>query len=369
MSSYLVVRLVPESPVDGGTFSTYLDDLRLQVFDAYTSAPLSDIVYSSPYVLTQWGGALGQWISVVSVATSEPTKFVSPGNYGNTLTFESTDGIPERSFVFTNDQSSSTPVIPATSGLQVGEVSGGSGNPNTVTLITGATFPNYVPAGTVVTFIAPSPSAPPNPVTPFSFNLSTTSLPATIDGQPVTASDPLIVLFFADVSGITAGMGVSGSMIPTTNTSVAEVIPKTNTIILSQGLTGTPTSATIPITFTQQLPYASIQLKPTSGTPAANPTKLKFPSGQTDGIAVGMTIIPVPGLVDPGTTVIDATTTIITLSKALLASLPAGQKLTFIFPLSSGIAQHTEVIGTGGFFGLQQIFGPASVATAVIQLN
>jgi hypothetical protein len=78
MSSYLVVRLVPESPVVGGTFSAYLDDLRLQVFDAYTGTPLSDIVYSSPYVLTQWGGALGQWISVVSVATSEPTKSVSP---------------------------------------------------------------------------------------------------------------------------------------------------------------------------------------------------------------------------------------------------------------------------------------------------
>jgi hypothetical protein len=367
MSSYLVVRLVPESSVDGGTFSTYLDDLRLQVFDAYTGVPLSDIVYSSPYVLTQWGGALGQWISVVSVATSEPTKF-SSGNYGSTLTFESTDGIPEGSFVFTNDQNSKTPVIPATSGLQVGEVSGGSGNPNTITLTTGASFPTYVPAGTVVTFIAPSPSAPPTPVTPFSFNLTTTSLPATIDGQPVTASDPLLVLFFADVSGISAGMGVSGTPLIPANTTVAVVIPKTNTIILSQGLTGTPTSAAIPITFTQELPYASIQLKPTSGTPAANPTKLKFPANQTNGIAVGMTIVPIPGLVDPGTSVIDVTTTTVTLSKALLAFLPGGQKLTFIFPLSSGIAQHTEVIGTGGFFGLQQIFGPASVATAIIPL-
>lgn len=119
MSSSLVVRLVPESPVDGGTFRTYLDDLRLQVFDAYSGKPLSDIVYSSPYVLTQWGGAPGQWISVVSVAISAPTKFVSPGNSGSTLTFESTDGVPEGSFVFTNDQSSSSPVIPAGSGLQV----------------------------------------------------------------------------------------------------------------------------------------------------------------------------------------------------------------------------------------------------------
>jgi hypothetical protein len=366
MPSYIVVRLVPESPVDGGTFSTYLDDLRLQVFDAYSGKPLSDIVYSSPYVLTQWGGLLGQWISVVSVVTSAPTQFVASGNYGSTLTFDSVNGIPEGSFAFTSDQGSSHPVIPGSAGLQVTTVAGGSGGPNTVTL--GANLPNYVPAGTVVTFIAPSPSADPNSVTPFSFTLTTNRLPATIDGQPQTPTDPFIVLFFADISGITVGMGVSGSPLIPSNTTVAEVNASTNTAILSQGLTGTPTSPTVPITFTQPKPYASIQLTPTSGTPAANPTNLKFPSGQTNGIAVGMTIVPISGLVDPGTTVINVTTTTVTLSKALLSSLPAGQKLTFIFPLSSGIAQHTEVIGTTGFFNMQQVFGPASVATAVIPL-
>jgi len=45
---YLVVRLVPEAPIDGATFTTYLDGLQLQVFDAYLGTPLSDLVYSSP---------------------------------------------------------------------------------------------------------------------------------------------------------------------------------------------------------------------------------------------------------------------------------------------------------------------------------
>ena len=373
MSSYIVVRLVPDSPIDGGTFSTYLDDLRLQIFDAYTGLPLSDIVYSSPYVLTQWGGSLGQWISVVSLATSAPTQFVSPGNYGQTLTFESTNGIPEGSFVFTNDQSSSKPVIPGSANLQVSTVSGVLGSPQTVKLTNG-NLPNYVPAGTVVTFIAPSASADPNTVTPFNFSLTTNSLPTTIDGQPATPTDPLIVLSFPDTSGVNVGMGVSGSPLIPANTTVAEVNVKTKTlmtndVILSQGLTGLPSSTTTPITFTQPKPYASIELTPTSGTPTANPTKLKFPLNQTNGIAVGMTIVPIPGLVDPGTSVINVTTTVVTLSKALLNSLPGGQKLTFIFPLSSGIVQHTEVIGTTGFFNLQQIFGPASVATAVIPFN
>ena len=61
------------------------------------------------------------------------------------------------------------------------------------------------------------------------------------------------------------------------------------------------------------------------------------------------------------------TSSIVTLSKQLSSSL-SGQSLTFIFPLSLGIAQHTEVIGTTGFFGLQALLGPASVATAVIPL-
>ena len=105
MSSFIVVRLVPDSPVDGGTFSTYLDDLRLQVFDAYTTNPLSDFVYSSPYVLTQAGGLFGgNWISVVSVTTSAPTPYVSSNNYGQSLTFESTKGIPEGSYVFSEGQ-------------------------------------------------------------------------------------------------------------------------------------------------------------------------------------------------------------------------------------------------------------------------
>jgi len=48
---YLVVRLVPDAPIDGATFTTYLENLQLQVLDAYTKAPVSDLVYSSPLSL------------------------------------------------------------------------------------------------------------------------------------------------------------------------------------------------------------------------------------------------------------------------------------------------------------------------------
>jgi hypothetical protein len=343
MSSFIVVRLVPESPVDGGTFATYLDDLRLQVFDAYSGDPLSGFVYSSPYVLTQAGGLFGGWISVVSITTSAPTPFVSANNYGKTLTFKSTDGIPEGSWVFSEDQ---TTIDPG-SGMQVTQVSG-------TTVQLNNTLTKHVPAGTVVTFIAQSQSGDPNSATPFSFNLTTTN---------TQTSDGLGVLTFTDASGITVGMQVSGGFIAP-GTIVAEVSTSTNIVTLSKGFAGTP-SAAIPVSFTLNPPFANFSLTPLSGTPTANPINLKFTN--TSGIAVGMTVVPVPGLVDPGTVVTNVTGSVVTLSKKLSTSL-SGQSLTFIFPLSSGIAQHTEVIGTTPFFGLQALLGPASVATAVIPL-
>src|ERR1700722_15207649 len=98
---YLVIRLVPDAPVDGPTFATYLDGLQIQAFDAYTGAPLSDYAYASPLVISQ--NSLGQYGAVVSAMTSTSTPF-SAGSYGATLTFDSADAISIGSYAFTNDQ-------------------------------------------------------------------------------------------------------------------------------------------------------------------------------------------------------------------------------------------------------------------------
>jgi hypothetical protein len=50
-SSYLVIRLVPDLLVDGGTFSAnYLGGPLLQFFNTATALLLSNNVYSSPAV-------------------------------------------------------------------------------------------------------------------------------------------------------------------------------------------------------------------------------------------------------------------------------------------------------------------------------
>jgi hypothetical protein len=74
---YIVIRLVPDSPVDGGTFSTYLNGLELQVLDANTGNPLSDFAYSSPLILLDWLPLGIGNLAVVSEPTAQPTPFSS----------------------------------------------------------------------------------------------------------------------------------------------------------------------------------------------------------------------------------------------------------------------------------------------------
>jgi hypothetical protein len=343
---YIVIRLVPESPVDGATFATYLDELAIQLIDANTLQPRSDLAYSSPLILFQWPGATG-WMSLVSAPTSQPTSYTS-GNYGSTLTFDSTDGIPVGSYIYSSDQTT----IPPGAGLQVTGVT-----QNTVRL--SSSLPDYVPAGTVVSFMGESPSGDPTSATPFSFTLSTNSAATTLDGD-------LVVLHFADATGVVIGMDVSGTDVAS-NTTVAYADQSAGTVIVSQALTGSPSS----VTFTLNQPFASFTATPTSGTPNAKPSTLKFSSNGTNGIAVGMTLAPVTGLVGPGTTVTSVTSTTVKLSQPLLGPLPSGQAFTFTFPLSTGIVQHVEVTQTTWTFisGFQYSIIPAAVATAVIQLN
>src|SRR5215467_1387774 len=102
--SFVVIRLVPESPVDGATFSTYLDDLAIQVVDANTKTPLSGLAYASPMTVFQWFAGSGAYLSAVSAATAVSTPYKNASDYGSALKFKSTDGISVGAYVFSADQ-------------------------------------------------------------------------------------------------------------------------------------------------------------------------------------------------------------------------------------------------------------------------
>jgi hypothetical protein len=358
---YLVVRLIPKDPIDGATFTTYLDGLQLQVFDAYSGLPLSDIVYSSPLSFFQWplgySGSSEPFFASGSTVTSQGTLY-NGTDYGTVLNFSSTAGMSVGSYVFTTDAtSSSNPSIDPSGNYQVVAVTATTATLNN-------TLSNYVPAGTVVSFngnaftdnaTSPSPNAG-------QFALPTTGSAQTGDGQPVSQTNPLIVLPFASTIGVSAGMLVTGTDI-VANATVAEVTP--TSVTLSAGGTISPPVGT-QITFTLNTPFASLTLTPTGST--AGSDQLTFSS--TAGIAFGMTLNPMPGTINPGTTVTAVTSTTVTLSQALIAAVPSGQSVTFTFPLSSGIVQHlTETVSVSWFVGLSYAIVPTAVATAVIPLN
>jgi hypothetical protein len=360
---YLVVRLVPEAPTDGATFTTYLDGLQLQIFDAYSGMPLSDIVYSSPLSFFQWplgySDSSGTFYASGSAVTTEGTAY-NGSNYGNVLNFDSTAGMSVGSFVFTTDgTSSSGPTINPSGNYQITAVTG-----TQVTL--NNTLGTYVPTGTVVSFIgnaftdnATNPSANAG-----EFSLTTTGAAETGNGQPSGPNNPLVVLPFASTTGVTVGMLVTGADVAA-NATVAEVTP--TSVTLSAPLTASPPIGTL-IAFTMNAPFASLTLTATASTIGPSQGTLTFSS--TAGVAYGMTLNPMPGYIWPGTTVASADGTTVTLNQPLQAVLPANQSVTFTFPLSSGIVQHlTESVSISWFSGLTVAIIPTAVATAVIPLN
>ena len=253
---YLVVRLIPSAPIDGATFATYLDGLQLQVIDAYTGEPLSDFVYSSPLAVFNWplGSGGGTALASASNATSAATTYVSANDYGNQLTFDSTAGISVGSYVFTNDQNASGgPVISSSDNYQVTDVTAG-----TVTL--NANLNNYVPAGTVISFIGNA----------FTSNLTNPSSAATQFALPTTgpatssSGGALVVLPFADTSGVTVGMIVTGTDIAATGTTTVAEVTAT-AVTLSQALQANPPTGTN-MTFTLSAPFASLTLTPTGSS-------------------------------------------------------------------------------------------------------
>jgi hypothetical protein len=350
---YIVIRLVPESPVDGATFAGYLDGLALQVFDAHTLEPRSDFASFSPLTL---GPGPSPYISLASVPTSGSTAYDSLNqNYGTVLTFNTTAGIPVGSYVYTLDE---TTIAPARN-LQVTNITA-----TTVELSDNLT--TYVPAGTVVLFQLQLHSSDPANPPAFSFSLTTQSAVTPIDGQ-------FLVLNFTDATGVTVGMAVTGPGIPpatpgTLGTTVAETLPahlaSPKGVLLSKPLLNSPPVGSS-FTFTLNPPYAAFSLTPSV---AASLTTLTFIKNDTNGVAVGMTLTPVSGFISPGTTVASVTSTAVVLSTRLLRPVQVGDVIAFVFPLSSGIAQHVDVVSSG-LFGWTHSIVPAAVATAIIPLN
>src|SRR5579864_8672947 len=99
--NFLVIRIHPDSPVDGATFSTYLEDLQIKVYPAgtYPGTPAHPAV---PIGQTQVNAATlnlvavpwtpGTYVASVSNRAAANTSG-SGGNFGSTLDVPDAAGI------------------------------------------------------------------------------------------------------------------------------------------------------------------------------------------------------------------------------------------------------------------------------------
>jgi len=95
--NYLVIRLVPTSPVDGPTFATYLEDLTITVYQANTN-PANKLggtePHAAPVSLVPAPWFSNGYFASLSRATSSDTPYDKTSKkYGNTLDFDNTAGI------------------------------------------------------------------------------------------------------------------------------------------------------------------------------------------------------------------------------------------------------------------------------------
>lgn len=190
--NYLVIRLTPTSPVDGATFTSYLEGLTIDVYPANapqnSTTRLGDASYPVPLMLIpQSGGDILAWVLASTSAATPST------NFGKVLQFNSTEGIAV----------GSTPYISADF---LGNNFFASGTFVTAVTDTAVTLskdiPGFLSAQTIVAFrvdYAPGLNATLSTDGTLTVNLDTTSI----------AKKNKTTLPFASTTGIFTGMSVT----------------------------------------------------------------------------------------------------------------------------------------------------------------
>lgn len=258
--SYIVIRLVPDSPVDGATFSSYLDGLQIQVFPANAPSGTAALGETQLAAGSYPGLALIQvpWLSNTYVASvskvvETPTQ-LSSGKYGTNLVLADGNGVafaatvtcPANTSLFTGNMSVSSVVESAN---------------NATVSFSPTTIPNFVAAGTVVTASfaygpgsndsnAPSISATYTGSNPsFSFSLPVSGNVSSSTTVAFTATDGIAVGM-----QVTLAAASAGSSIPA-NTTVTAVTSGTSITLSNPVTLVTP----VQVTFTTELNSGIVQ--------------------------------------------------------------------------------------------------------------
>lgn len=273
MPSYVVIRLIPDAPVDGGTFSTYLQNLTIQVYPANDlgSTPLGKITtVGSGLLLSAVPWSPGSYSASISVKLTQATAQGS-----GALVFGSAAGIPFGSVV--TDPSNSKAFNTSTA-MHVNDIAAQAGATATVTVDQGVQQP--ILADEAISFSFTYPNVALNwSAGEFSFVLQTSA--------PASSSR---TVHFAPTDGVAVGMVVtaaSGVPASTTVTAVSStVVTLNNNVTLGNNDAVTFTYSLISGIVQHVEPYPNLPFNLYVPIPASVATALipisPLPSGYLD---------------------------------------------------------------------------------------
>jgi hypothetical protein len=282
--NFLVIRIHPDSPVDGGTFSTYLDGLQIKVFLAGTTTLLGETkINSTSLNLVQVPWMPGTYVASVSKRVEAPT----PGSgtdYGKILKVTDGSGIAFGSLVTCPADSKMFPSNSSVTNIPV------ASNPTPLTL--SQSIHDFAAQDTLVTFFfaygpgsADSNAPSINPTwtgsdPSFQFDLK-------VKGKVTNSS----TVNFDHSDGIAVGMTMtSGSGVPANTTVIA--VPDGTSITLSNKV-NLANNATV--TFQSNLNSGIIQhIEPVAADTIFGQVYVPIPASMATAI-IPMTIaIPAP---------------------------------------------------------------------------
>ncbi len=232
--NFLVIRIHPDSPVDAATFSTYLEDLQIEVYLAGTfgvKPPIPPIgqtnINSASLTLIEDPFSPGTYIASVSKLASLPTQR-SGGAFGTTLAVEDADGVP-----FGAIATSADPKM-FNSGTTVTNIPAPAAGSTALTL--SQAIQNFTAQGNVVTFAQGYGPQRSDSNAPATVNADLTSSNPTFSFQlkvkgKVTSST---TVKFDHTDGIAVKMIMTGPGVPANTTVVA--VPDGSTITLNNAV-------------------------------------------------------------------------------------------------------------------------------------
>jgi hypothetical protein len=243
--SYLVVRLVPESPVDGGTFGSYLDGLQIQVYSANSSAMPQLLgetnVNELGLLLVEVPWLSGVYVASVSKTVEKGTQ-LSGGKYGTSLAVDNGDGIAFGSAVVCPDNSSNISANTLVTSIPAEDEP---------TIALNQSIPQFIAAGSVVTFYY-AYGYNGSPGVNVDYGSANPSFSLVSNTNNKTSNAP--TLTFSNTGGVAVGMQVSGAGIPAGVT--VKAIPDSTTLTLSSSVTVAKNAA---VTFTASLNSGIVQ--------------------------------------------------------------------------------------------------------------